>query len=320
MDYSETSTTQRPSWLAITTGIIFSLAGIALFTELMLGLLAGSDRMAGLAGFLLSGLSWAAFFLPAYFWTAAVVLFIPGFRKDLLFALVGSLVPFAAMAALARFLDDTEGWFGAWPAFRALGATGTALLWGGLALISACGVLVLRARLFGPDGIMATGPRPAGEALLGGNSGVASAGTRRWKSLWGEKRPDAVSAERAGASVESGREPPTVVPSGDAAGYDFKLPDMPPSLKLASLARATFRDRTDDPMPEGTAGIAEFDNDAMVEDVEELGDASEFDSDEPIPVMFGRQGSRSIAAEYGESIPGSDNPAEDPALSAEFWS
>ncbi len=151
MEPLESPRVARTSPLPLVTGAVLAAAGAVLFYELMRGALALSAGFDpdGVSCFLLGGLSWAAFFLPAYFWTAAIVLFMPGFRADILFTLVGSLAPFAVLSALARYLDRPDAWENAWPALQGLGRGWTAASFAALALALMLGVLVIRRRVFG---------------------------------------------------------------------------------------------------------------------------------------------------------------------------
>jgi len=116
---------------------------LALFAELLVGALGGQTAV---GAFFLRGLSWSAFVLPAYLWVGALIVAMPGFRTDLLAAMLASLAPFASLAVTARFLDDPEAWFQAYPWLRGVGAGGVAALGFGLTLCmgAALGLLVRR--------------------------------------------------------------------------------------------------------------------------------------------------------------------------------
>lgn len=134
----------RTSWSIIVTCAVLCAGGLALFAELLAGALGGQTA---LGGFLLRGLSWAAFVLPAYLWVGALILAMPGFRTDLLAAMLASLAPFASLAITARFLDEPEAWFRAYPGLRGVGAAGLAGLGFGLTIVmgAALALLVRRA-------------------------------------------------------------------------------------------------------------------------------------------------------------------------------
>jgi hypothetical protein len=78
-------------------------------------------------------LGWAALCLPAFLFAASGVLFLPGYRKDLLILLSGAPLPFLVLVFLARFLAEPGPWYDAYPLLEALGLPGT----------TALGVLVL---------------------------------------------------------------------------------------------------------------------------------------------------------------------------------
>jgi hypothetical protein len=176
MEPQENPNAESSSWLAMLVGAFMALLGFALFALLLRASFQAVLPAGSLSGLLLGGLSWAAFLLPAFLWFASLILFLPGFRRDLLFLLVGGLLPFAALAALARFLDGPERWFVAWPSFKALGAQGTAVFWLVLALGSSLGLLALRSLLFGRSAAAPTGlPKRRGARSRRGRRGVGRA-------------------------------------------------------------------------------------------------------------------------------------------------
>ncbi len=119
------------SSLVIASSAGLGAIGASLFALLVMAAL-GTDVAIG--GFLLRGLSWAAFVLPAYPWVGAVIIAMPGFRWDLLFALVCSVVPFSSLALTARFLDYPDRWFSLFPGIAPFGVAGLAALGFGLTL------------------------------------------------------------------------------------------------------------------------------------------------------------------------------------------
>ena len=133
----------RTSWSIIVSCAVLCAGGLALFAELLVGALGGQTAV---GAFFLRGLSWSAFVLPAYLWVGALIVAMPGFRTDLLAAMLASLAPFASLAMTARFLDDPEAWFQAYPWLRGVGAGGVAALGFGLTLCmgAALGLLVRR--------------------------------------------------------------------------------------------------------------------------------------------------------------------------------
>jgi len=94
------------------------MAGAAFFAVLAIALLGGGG---GLGGFFLDGLSWAAFILPGYFFAGALVLSLPGLRRDLLLALMLSIVPFFFLAISAKYLENPSLWNQKLPLFAAIG-------------------------------------------------------------------------------------------------------------------------------------------------------------------------------------------------------
>ncbi len=294
------SNLNRPSWLAATVGILCALVGVLLFAALV-GEAAGQAAAtagSGPAGLMLDALSWAAFILPAYFWFAAIILFIPGFRADLAYALVGSLLPFSGLAVLAKFLDDPAAWFHAWPGTEALGAAGMVALSlayslaGGAAVVLSRRLFFGRRPLAGSDDIPAPG-RPADASLRDGSYGSYGSD--------GSDGPDGRGLFPSGENTAAG-------PAEDGSGreFSFRIPELPASVALSSMEAdgETF------------AGPGQGDGDAggsvpvpSVSDgappaprpIPSLADAEEA----PIPVMFGRGGD-------GSGI-GSVDPAADEA-------
>ncbi|HAE22326.1 MAG TPA: DNA translocase FtsK [Spirochaetaceae bacterium] len=284
-------------------GAILALLGFALFALLLRASFQGVLNAGSLSGLLLGGLSWAAFMLPAFLWFASLILFLPGFRRDLLFLLVGALLPFASLAGLARFLDGPERWFLAWPSFKALGTQGTMLFWLVLALGSSLGLLALRRLLFGRGaGVYLKADR----SLPARGSGPASAVSeeRRWKDLWGQDKADAQSAV-------SPTEADTLIADDghDATGARQTKPGVLPAAQSASEDRRALREffasqSTDD---EGAA-VAPDEEAAELLDLDARGTDG---GEEPIPVLFGRM-EDSPPLETAE-------PSEDPAGSDEYW-
>lgn len=133
----------RTSWSIIVSCAVLCAGGLALFAELLVGALGGRTIV---GGFFLRGLSWSAFVLPAYLWVGALIVAMPGFRTDLLAAMLASLAPFVSLAMTARFLEEPESWFQAYPGLRGVGAGGVAALGFGLTLCmgAALGLMVRR--------------------------------------------------------------------------------------------------------------------------------------------------------------------------------
>lgn len=117
-----------------------------MFAHLIVTTLGGGG---GFGGFLLDGLSWSAFIVPAYPLAGAIIIAMPGFRFDLLFALMGSLVPFGFLASTARFLDDPARWLSYYPIMASWGVPGVAISGFLLTAISAAALMVLVRHIHG---------------------------------------------------------------------------------------------------------------------------------------------------------------------------
>ena len=278
------------------------------------GILSGS-----IPAFLIEGLSWSAFFLPAYLWVAAIIIFLPGFRRDLLFVLLASLAPFAVVAYLARILDAARV-DSTVSGAMSLSAILTVVLLGVLALALSVLILALRKRLF---------------VQASPESGFTSR-TSRFEST--PASPVSVVSERVSEVqeealfVESGSVNEEPVDSGDSAyegdrAEGFRLPPLPPALNLSSLDRPVLigGPPAEGPPAEGLlAEVAEPQTDDAEDLAEEPGFLEELDGqqgeesgysvdelesfaeeakhlpldEEPIPVLFGRN------PEYNEDLPG----------------
>jgi S-DNA-T family DNA segregation ATPase FtsK/SpoIIIE len=281
-----------------TSIVVASCAGLGVFGAALFALLvsAAIGGGGGFGGFLLDGLSWAAFVLPAYPLVGALIIAIPGFRFDILFGLVGSLLPFASLAGTARFLDDPARWLAAYPGLRPLGAAG----------VSAAGFVATLATSF-LVGAIARRLRTA----------PSSAGTSSADDDYPDQAPPRARAKERPPVIE----PDEAADDEEPRVLDLSYPDLPPAPFLRSLSDAA---RSAAPEPEfdetPTAELEEIelleDLDAadpdplptpVVEPAAEQGAAAE----EPIRLMFGR---------------GTERPAEpksliesDPALDADFW-
>mgnify|MGYP002777270611 CR=1 FL=1 len=295
----------RPSWLAVSAGVSIAALGAALFALLARGVFAPAG---GLAGFLLGGLSWAAFILPGFLWFAALVLFLPGFRADLLFVLVGGLLPFASVAALARFLDDPSAWTERWPAFARLGVAGTVALWAGLALGSSLAIAAVRRMVFVDRATDAARAAPVREPRAA-RAGAAWAGAL---SFAGDE--PYVETQPSPFSIDDTAEPtPPNEPEDDVAelrAYFSSLKDRRaeeadgPDVSGADESRAdpfAALDTREAEEPEPQAG------EPAPDEAETAGRRAAPDADgsdeEPIPLLFGRR----------------DDEAIDPAASGDFW-
>ena len=105
---------------------------------------------------LVDAFSWASLFVPLWFGAAAVLAFLPGWRPGAVSALIGSLLPFLPIAALARLQADGEAYLSERPYLAAAGMP--ALVAAALALAVALAALVVYiARLI--DRVHAEGAR-----------------------------------------------------------------------------------------------------------------------------------------------------------------
>ncbi len=308
----------RPTIIVSSLGL--ALAGAALFASLVAASLGAAD---GFGGFLLDGLSWAAYALPAYPWLGAVIIAMPGFRYDLLIGLLLSLFPFASLSATARFLDDPTRALASFPALEPLGILGVAVA--GLCLTLGSGALaclaVARARSVAlgaaesePEGLADDRPAPA----------VPPASRRVGARAEREAAREADRAARAAAKAAP--EPPADTADDDfeTRTFDLSYPDLPPVPFLASMtapepapeaADSGMADPSldDKPAPVGHDGASGDDGAAGDDEPELLVDLDDAhpEADEPIPLMFGRPEPRDDVR--------ADLVASDPALDADFW-
>lgn len=288
------SIVHKPSRLALSVGALSALIGTLLFVSLV-GAAARLDGLAdGPASAVLSGLSWAAFFLPAYFWFSAIVLFIPGFRPDLLFLLISSILPFCGLAVMARFLDDPAAWFRAWPASEYLGVSGVCALSGGFALFSSASILVLRARIFRPNGNNA-------EARKAPTAGYEE--TRRVLLLErGRSAEDSTVGDHARSMAGA-------VPV-------FRVPTLAPIELPDDRADSGTVDGRESPEAYVDEAGNAADSSVIAADQKATAEISRDELDEePIPVMFGRNSDQGPALEDEAGT-----AFDDPAMDERYWS
>ena len=308
----------RPTIIVSSLGL--ALAGAALFASLVAASLGAAD---GFGGFLLDGLSWAAYALPAYPWLGAVIIAMPGFRYDLLIGLLLSLFPFASLSATARFLDDPTRALASYPALEPLGILGVAVA--GLCLTLGSGALVClavaRARSVAlgavesePEYLADDGPAPA----------VPLASRRDEARAAREAAREADRAARAAAKAAPEPQADTADDDFETRTFDLSYPDLPPVPFLASMTAhepapeavgTVMADTSLDakPAPEGYDGDSGDDGAAGDDEPELLVDLDDAhpEADEPIPLMFGR-------TEPKDDVR-ADLVASDPALDADFW-
>ncbi len=281
-------TERKAKSLIFVSSATLVIAGVALFSQL---LVAWVGYGSGFGGFLLDGLSWAAFILPAYPWVGALIVAMPGFRYDALFALLGSLVPFASLAATARFLDDPARWFSVYPALEPFGVAGLAITGFGCTLATSL-LLLLVARRF-----------RKGSATVN-----VSAAPRSTAASISIPKP---SLRVQPAAVDGDDDDENIL-------LDLSYPDLPPAPFLTSMGNP---DPVSDPPAADDDGkhqpaevLEEFEELEELEEFDELGAADGAalaegieEVEEPIRLMFGR-------APMPESLSGND-----PALDAGYW-
>jgi len=295
-------TDRKATSLIIVSCAALVIVGVALFSQLLVAWIGSS---AGFGGFLLDGLSWAAFVLPAYPLVGALIVAMPGFRYDALFALLGSLVPFASLAATARFLDDPARWFSSYPALVHFGAAGLAVAGFGFTCASSL-LLLLVARRF------RTGPKA---------SGTSAATQARAANL----APGTAAASMFIPKPSLRVQPEAADNNDDGLLLDLSYPDLPPAPFLTSMGNpdpAAPGGPAVEPVPDArldsavnapATEISEISEDPEM--LEEFGELVELEGEdegieeveEPIRLMFGR-------TPTAEGLSGSD-----PALDADYW-
>ncbi|HPM72169.1 MAG TPA: hypothetical protein PLE25_04310, partial [Spirochaetales bacterium] len=278
--------TARPTVIVSSLGL--ALAGAALFVSLVAASLGAAD---GFGGFLLDGLSWAAYALPAYPWLGAVIIAMPGFRYDLLIGLLLSLLPFASLAATARFLDDPTHALASYPAIAPLGILGVAAV--GLCLTLGSGALVCLAVVRARAGAVGSAETEAGV-----DAGPAPTGRRvSWRGSRDDARAERETSlkpeleaplKRArSAHVAEQAEPPvgTAADGFETRAFDLSYPDLPPVPFLASMAAPepeSVAAESADPSPTITSGsedVAAMSDDDAAGDDNAAGDDSATDDD-----------------------------------------
>ena len=270
------------------------------------------------AAFLYEGLLWSAFFLPAYLWTAAIIVFLPGFRRDLLFVLLASLAPFAVVAYFARVLDAALVESLVSGSISLANLLSLALL-GTLTLALCVLILALRVRLFGmtdPGYVSADQDETADSASKHSAPAFVQVDTPGLEEvLFADSEP------AAGAASEI----------GDLAN-GFRMPPVPPALNLSSLEHPnpkteSLEDEAEllveeaEPIVEKaellseTAGSLSEIAELLPERAESLSEAADLLplEDEPIPVLFGRR------TEEENQLGAISGTVSDPAMDADFW-
>ncbi|MFP4564852.1 MAG: DNA translocase FtsK, partial [Spirochaetia bacterium] len=108
----------------------------------------GTGFFAAPGAFLFQSFLWAGFYVPFFFFFCAFLILLQGFRKDILFILIASLIPFFTAALLFRIAWDPS----AAPAIRffwtAFGRFGAIILLALLLPVEIMGIVRLRSGLF----------------------------------------------------------------------------------------------------------------------------------------------------------------------------
>ena len=240
-------------------GIVLASLGALSAVVVAAGLAAGPGAgFPASAGRLLTRpLGWAALCLPAYLFAAAGVLFLPGYRRDLLVLLSGAPLPFLVLVFLARFWTDPGPWYDAYPLLEALGLPGTTAL-GTLVLLLSIALLVRLKGLASDYGASKPGnPEEAGD---GGPSPV---------------KP------KAGPPTGTSQRPGLRLPAEPETGRSRFIPLVPvegeDAFPISGLAPPAVLD-TADPSPENPGDLPDPVADLDAEDPDEV----------PIPVLFRR--------------------------------
>jgi len=279
-------TDRKETSIVIASSAALGVSGAALFAFLVSAAIGGGG---GFAGFLLDGLSWAAFVLPAYPLIGALIVAMPGFRFDILFGLVGSLLPFASLAGTARFLDDPARWLSVYPGLEQFGVAGVSIVGFAATIATAFLVMAVSRRI--------------------------GAGTSSSTGLPAAEPDDATEATRARFLERAAyRRRETEPDEGEAEVPPLSLsyPDLPPAPFLRSLSGAPAE------APEPEFDVPADDVPVVEEDIDEPELLEDIDLaepepivEEPIPLMFGR----------GDEPPPEPDGlvSSDPALDAGFW-
>jgi S-DNA-T family DNA segregation ATPase FtsK/SpoIIIE len=101
----------------------------------------GPAFLASFGSFLIGAFSWASLFVPLWLAGAGIVAFLPGWRPGAIAALVGSVLPFLPIAAIARLSAENESFLAQRPYLAAAGLP--ALFVAGIAIALALTALVI---------------------------------------------------------------------------------------------------------------------------------------------------------------------------------
>jgi S-DNA-T family DNA segregation ATPase FtsK/SpoIIIE len=173
---------------------------------------------------LLGSFSWAAWLIPLWLASAAVLCLLPGLRPAAIFCLITSILPFLVLIALARFTADPLAWYQAMPSLEALGFAGVAIGLGFCVLFLV--LLIARSALW-----LFPTRSGAGEAEDGPS-------TRPLRLL-----PPAIGAQGKAEANEAPRAKKSATTTsagtggedGDGKDFDFTVPELPPLPRLHCL-------------------------------------------------------------------------------------
>jgi len=138
----------KPTFAALVTGITLAVLALAMLLVLIITHLNVLGLSVPFARFLLDGLSWMAFALPVYMLAASLLVLQEKLEYAAVFLYAGSLLPFAVMVFLVRFVEDSTYWLDTRPGLAFFGLRGVILLLSALTLALTGLLIALRYSLF----------------------------------------------------------------------------------------------------------------------------------------------------------------------------
>jgi S-DNA-T family DNA segregation ATPase FtsK/SpoIIIE len=306
----------RSHWYITVAGaVVLATGGFSLILALMAAVLGAVSPLHGPAAFLLRGLSWAAFIVPLYFWAGAAIILLPGFRKDLLFVMLTSIAPFGVLAWIARLAGPAA----TQPLLGASGNLSTVLPLLLMTLAMVVAILVVRSVLFPHAGavrIIKTAPRRI-EAIQS-HFDLDSLAPAASTSMAGPA--DGADRQNAGLPIIAPLPPLPPLRSIGSASPDVASANQDPGQPetLEQTADQEYPEYPEYPVMSEASGMMQSLATIEVADASRLAAPAASQSgpveEQPIPVMFGRNGAaRSLVLDP------SLDPALDPALSEDFW-
>ena len=278
---------------AYTTAAAFIILGLFSLFSLVTaasGTAGGAGFFAAPGVFLFQSFLWAGFYVPFFFLFCAFLILLQGFRKDILFILIASLIPFFTAALLFRIAWDPS----AAPAIRffwtAFGRFGAIILLALLLPVEIMGIVRFRSGLFrggesrGEPETFETADGAPAEAE--GESVRPAPGKRRRFSFLELGNPLAPARDDAGtkdSDLEFLDEAPEDE-TGSPGELDFGGEPDHPEIPLPPLTAPVTEDTAAEPKEEEPAETAESDGgfweepmEEEEEDIEELAAVSEDD-------------------------------------------